>query len=235
MRPIIGIATSLGLSKDGKPENDRFYANRLYGDCLVEAGATPLLIPRISDPAEIVQIIDGLLIPGGDDIDASHFGEQNHPAITLEDPERFPFESKLLDLISPKAPVLGICYGCQAINVHQGGNIIQHIPDVTGDENHSGGTMQEYTLEPCSQLAAIVGSCLVSGKSYHHQSNDRIGTGLKVVGKSDDGIIEAIENEGDRWMIGVQWHPERTPDSAATKALFKSFVEAAKTYKESRS
>ncbi len=227
MRPVIGITASLGPGKDDLQENERFYANRLYADCVVAAGGTPLLIPRISDPVEIAALIDGLVITGGDDIDAKHFGEENHPKVNLEDPERYPFEVNLLNALPDEKPVLGICYGSQAINVYRGGNIVQHIPDILDHDSHSGGTMQAYTLEPCSKLAGIVGGCLIEGKSYHHQSNDRPGDGLKVVAKTDDGIIEAVEDDGDRWFIGLQWHPERTPDSNATKAIFSSFIEAA--------
>jgi putative glutamine amidotransferase len=97
---------------------------------------------------------------------------------------------------------------------------------VPGSE-HAGGTLQEYALDASSRLAGIVGSDTVRGKSYHHQSNESVGRGLKIVGRTADGIIEAIEDAAGRWVIGVQWHPERTPEDPGTVRLFKAFVEAA--------
>jgi putative glutamine amidotransferase len=229
--PVIGITTSCGPDPNDGPGTERIYVNRLYADCLLAAGAVPILLTKQTPPETVVELVDGLLIPGGDDIDAVHFGQQNHPAVKLEDPGRYPYEKSLLDALPESAPVLGICYGCQAINVYRGGGVIQHIPDSVPGSEHTGGALQEYSLDASSKLAGIVGSGTARGKSYHHQANEDAGRGLKIVGRSSDGIIEAIEDSGGRWVIGVQWHPERTPDDPGSVRLFRAFVEAAQEHR----
>jgi len=233
-RPVIGITTSCGPDpKETKP-NERFYVNRLYADRLVEAGADPILLTTLTPPEVARGIVDGLLIPGGDDIDASHFGQENHPRVNLEDRGRFPYEKSLLDVLSSETPVFGICYGSQAMNVYRGGDLLQHIPDRVPDSKHSGGTVQTYAVEPESRLAGLLGAGEAQGESSHHQANDRAGDGLRVVARTPDGVVEAIEDTGDRWFVGVQWHPERTPENPATVRLFKSFVEQAALYRSAR-
>ena len=233
-RPVIGITTSVTAGKDGQREEEKFSVNRLYVDCLVAAGAAPILITMETPPESVAEIVDGLLIPGGDDIDAKHFGQQNHPEISLEDPDRYPCEVAILDSLQAQVPVFGICYGCQALNVYRGGDLLQHILDRVPDTTHAGGTLQTYAVEPDSRLAAVLEATKVQGKSYHHQANDSPGDGLRVVARTPDGIVEAIEDTGEKWFFGVQWHPERTPEDAATVRMFKSFVEQAQKYRASR-
>lgn len=233
-RPVIGITTTVIAGKDGLRENEKFGANRMYIDCLVAAGAAPVLITKETPPDSVPNIVDGLLIPGGDDIDGKYFGQDNHPKISLEDPERYPSEVALLDILPLEVPILGICYGSQMLNVYRGGDIIQHIPDRLPDSKHSGGTMQTYIVERDCRLAEIFGAIEVKGKSYHHQSNDKPGGGLRVVARTEDGIVEAFEDVSDRWLFGIQWHPERTPDDPATVRLFRSFVEQSAKYRAAR-
>ena len=233
-RPVIGITTSCGPDPNDKPGNERLYVNRLYADCVLAAGGVPVLLTKQTPVEEALEIVDGLLIPGGDDIDARHFGQDNHPMVKLEDPERFPYEKALLDAWPASAPVLGICYGCQAMNLQRGGDMVQHLPDVVPDSPHTGGAMQEYRIEPDSKLSRIVGTTKAKGKSYHHQANDRAGSGLRVVARAEDGTVEAIEDESERWFIGVQWHPERTPEDPASVRLFRSLVQAAAEFREKR-
>ncbi|MCH8979751.1 MAG: gamma-glutamyl-gamma-aminobutyrate hydrolase family protein [Armatimonadetes bacterium] len=233
-RPVIGITTSCGPDpKDTRP-NERFYVNRLYADRLAEAGADPILLTTLTPPEVAREIVDGVLIPGGDDIDAAHFGQENHASIKLEDPGRFPYEKSLLDVLGSETPVFGICYGCQAMNVYRGGDLLQHIPDRVPGSQHTGGVMQTYAIEPDSRLAEVLGATEAEGESFHHQANDRAGDGLRVVGRTPDGVVEAVEDTGDRWFLGVQWHPERTPENPSTVRLFKSFVEQAAEHRRSR-
>jgi len=170
------------------------------------------------------------LIPGGDDIDAGRFGEENHPKVSLQDPARFDGEQRLWNQISTDLPILGICYGCQFLNVARGGTLIQHLPDVVGHEQHTGGTLQEYQVEPGSHLECVIGTQTITGKSYHHQAVKDTGRNLKVVSKNEDGTIEAIEATDRPWFIGVQWHPERTLQDGPTLLIFKNFVDAARNY-----
>ena len=235
-----GYAPLIGITVEGthEPENPRSGGSLKlswnYAQVISDLGGVPILIPPTADPARIADLIDGLLIPGGLDIDASRFDQENHPKAELQDPSRFASEIGIFQRLSPSVPVLGICYGCQFINVAQGGSLIQHIPDVTADESHSGGTLQDYGVSDDSKLASIFQATQVQGKSFHHQSVDRVGEGLRVVAKADDGIIEALESTDRPWMIGVQWHPERTAEDSASQNLFRDFIAAAKAYGTSR-
>ncbi|MDR3692137.1 MAG: gamma-glutamyl-gamma-aminobutyrate hydrolase family protein [Fimbriimonas sp.] len=235
MKPIIGITVDCRQDPDDLRTRGKLTLNWNYAQGISDAGGVPVLIPPTADMVVLAGIIHGWLIPGGDDIDATQFGEENHPKVSLQDPARFEGEKWLLEAIDTELPVFGICYGCQFLNVARGGTLFQHLPDVVGHESHTGGTLQEYQVEPETKLYNVVGDATISGKSYHHQAVNRVGENLKVVSKAEDGTIEAVEATDRPWMIGVQWHPERTLSDQPSKQLFKEFVLAAKRYAESRS
>jgi putative glutamine amidotransferase len=233
-KPLIAITVDVIPEPDNERTRGRLSLNWNYAQMVAEAGGNPLLVTPLTDTGEIASLIDGWLIPGGDDIDASHFGEENHPKVGLQDPRRWEMESGLYSNISPELPILGICYGCQFLNVKRGGSLIQHVPDVVNHESHSGGTMQTYHVASSSFLAKYAGTDWIEGKSYHHQAVGQLGQGLEVVAKTEDGTVEAIEDKTKPFLVGVQWHPERTPDDEATRSLFREFIAAAKTYSESK-
>jgi putative glutamine amidotransferase len=201
---------------------------------VARAGGVPVVIPPTADPVEVLKFIDGWLISGGSDIDARRWGEENHPESRLQDLSRFELESALFRLADLELPVLGICYGCQLLNVVRGGALHQHLPEVLGREGHTGGVLERYDVDPKSLLSDVVEAGQIDGKSYHHQAVSRLGTGLKAVAKHADGTIEAIEATDRPWMIGVQWHPERTPEDEATRRLFEGFVGAAAAFRRKR-
>jgi len=234
VKPIIGITTAVGDNPTTHEKSERLYLSRKYVDCVARAGGVPILIPVGTDLDVVKTLVDGWLIPGGDDIDPANWGEELHPKSKLEPPDRFETERSFLNRLDPAMPVLGICYGCQFLNVTRKGSLNQHVPDVVGHDGHSGGTMQAYDVKPNSRLAEIVGQPSVQGKSYHHQAIRDVGRDLRVVAQSEDGTIEAVEDATGRWVLGVQWHPERTPDDAETLAIFRAFVEAAARFKEER-
>lgn len=234
MKPIIAITTAVGDNPTTGETAERLYLSRKYVDCVARAGGVPILVPVGTDLDQLKSIVDGWLIPGGDDIDPANWQEELHPKSRLEPVDRFQMERAFLNKVDPSMPILGICYGCQFLNVSRQGSLIQHIPDVVGHDEHTGGTMQEYSVEPASRLKSVVGADKVKGKSYHHQAVGLVGRNLKVVAKSEDGTIEAIEDDSGRWVLGVQWHPERTPDDPETQAIFKAFVEAAAKFHEER-
>ena len=178
-------------------------------------------------------MLDGVLIPGGRDIDASRFGQDNHPEAVLQNPARYETEEALYSNLPENAPVFGICYGAQFLNVAEGGTLDQHIPDHLDNSLHEGGTLQDYQVETSSRFGSIVAGA-VQGKSYHHQAIDEVASGLTVVARHADGTIEAVEGNGPRWLLGVQWHPERTPDDPNSRRLFAAFVAEAKKFRESR-
>ena len=232
MKPIIGITVDCKHDPSDLRTRGKLELNWNYAQGISDAGGVPILIPPTADMEVLAGIIHGWLIPGGDDIDACQFGEENHPKSALQDPARFAGEKKLLDAIDPEMPVFGICYGCQFLNVARGGSLIQHLPDVVGHESHTGGTLQAYEVQPGSRLHDVVGESTISGKSYHHQAVKEVGQKLKVVSHSDDGPVEAIEATDRPWMSGVQWHPERTLVDGASKQLFHDFVQAASKFAE---
>jgi putative glutamine amidotransferase len=234
MKPIIGITVDCEPDPANARTGGKLELNWNYAQAVSDAGGVPILIPPTADMSEVARIIDGWLIPGGNDIDASNWGERNHPEVKTIEAERFEGEQRLMQSIPAEMPVLGICYGCQFINVARGGSLIQHLPDSLGHDQHRGGTMQRYQLDGSSKLASAMGTGCVEGKSYHHQAVDKPGVGLRVVAKDEEGLIEAIEATDRPWMLGVQWHPERTTEDQATQKLFANFVEACAAYARSK-
>lgn len=233
MKPIIGITCgTLANPRTGLPHG-KFQLNREYVDRVVAAGGAPVVIPPDSDPEAIAPLLDGLVIPGGEDLDPSLWGDSLHPEANLEYRGRTEVERRLVAALNPQAPILGICYGCQLMNVLCGGTLIQHLPDRLGDDRHRGDPIHTYQIDACSRLGGILGQS-ARGKSWHHQAIDRLGDGLQVVAWHEDGTIEAIESTTERWFIGVQWHPERT-EVPETEKLFEAFMNAVRQSKMAES
>lgn len=232
MKPIIAITVESRREPENVRTGGKIELNWNYAQAIVDAGGLPLVVPPVADMAQVAQIADGWLIPGGDDLDPALWGEELHPKASLQDGTRYDAERRLFDALPPEAPVLGICYGCQVLNVLKGGSLDQHVPDALGHDEHSGGTMQAYAIEEDSLLAQSAGAARMEGKSYHHQAVGRAAEGLRVVARTEDGTVEAIEATDRPWLLGVQWHPERTPDDPATRRLFERFVAAAAAYRE---
>jgi putative glutamine amidotransferase len=219
-RPLIGLTAKLA-SDNG----DSFYKlDRKYVDAILAAGGEPLILPFARTKGESSAWLDrvsGVVLTGGPDINPVRWKEPLHPKAVLmhADKETSDFlyanESLRRD-----APVLAICLGLQEINVALGGSLHQHI------EGHEGGT--EHAVEVSkSRLGDLVGRA-PSVNSYHHQSIHKLGKGLKATA-SADGVIEGIESENHRFVVGVQWHPERISSRPEQKKLFAAFVsEAAK-------
>lgn len=186
-----------------------------------------MILPPAADMAALAALLDGWMIPGGMDIDPAEYGQEPRPECALADPARFAAESFLYRALPPTIPVLGICYGMQLLNVLRGGTLIQHIAEDAEFGPHTGGVLQAVRLEGESRLATEVRAPEIEGESWHHQAINRLGQGLKVTALAPDGIVEAIEDPAHPFFVGVQWHPERTPDSDATKRLMAAFVRAA--------
>lgn len=235
MKPIIGITGEARHAPEDLRTQGKIELGWNYADEVAKAGGVPVVIPPMADMAELAPMLDGWLITGGLDIDASRFGEENHPKVEKQDPARYEAEESLMRFADPRMPVLGICYGCQFLNVVRGGKLIQHLPDVLGHESHSGGTLQRYSIDQGSLLSGAAGTTEVEGKSYHHQAVGELGSGLKVVARHEDGTVEGVEDDSGRWLVGVQWHPERTPEDPATQSLFRRFVAEALRFKEAKS
>jgi len=198
------------------------------------------MIPTFAPPAvvnEYVTRLDGVLLPGSSsDIDPARYGETPHARLGKMVPDRDALDFALLEHSErAQLPVLGICFGAQSLNVFRGGTLVQDIPSlVSGAVFHDDhGEPQEPARHPVrmgegSVLARLAGSNVVEVNSFHHQSVGLVGANLRPAAMAPDGVIEAIEDVSGRFVVGVQWHPERGfQDDAFARALFTQFVEEA--------
>jgi putative glutamine amidotransferase len=230
-RPVIGICTALERARWSVWDQQALLLPRSYVDAVQSAGALALMIPPdrclIDDPGEALDLIDGLLLAGGADIDPATYGCETHPETTGTVPERDAVEVAILRAaIARDMPVLGICRGMQLINVARGGTLLQHLPERFGHHEHLlvkgsfDGADHDVRLSEGSLAARVAGETLHATKSHHHQGVDRVGEGLQVSGCSTlDELPEAIELPGARFVLGVQWHPEADRSSPVLHAL----------------
>ena len=233
-KPIIAITVESRHDPQDARTGGKIELNWNYTQMIADAGGVPIVVPPVADMTEIAEIANGWLLPGGDDLDSALWGEPLHPKASVQDGTRYAAERRLFDALDPAMPIFGICYGCQALNVLRGGSLDQHLPDSVDHDEHSGGTMQRYFVNVDSRLSQGAQAVQIEGKSYHHQAVGRLGENLWITAKAEDGTIEAVEATDRPWLVGVQWHPERTPDDPATQRLFERFVQAAAEYRRSR-
>jgi putative glutamine amidotransferase len=230
-RPIIGICTPLERARWGAWDQDAFLLPRSYVDAVHRAGAMALLLAPdpalVEEPDEVLDHIDGLMLAGGADIDPTAYGGEPHPATIGSVPERDAFEVALVRrALERDIPLLGICRGMQVMNIARGGTLHQHLPELVGHDHHRrvlgsfDGADHDVRLAPGSLAARAAGEELHAAKSHHHQGVDRLGDGLVVTGWADvDALAEALEVEGNRFALGVQWHPEADERSRLIAAL----------------
>jgi len=186
-----------------------------------------------AEAKDIVLSLDGLMLCGGRDIDSSRYGQSPHSEAEPPDKLRDDLEEKLLSAaIDADLPFLGICRGAQILNVNRGGTLIQHLPDVVGDNRYQLGNAQfmpaDVEVEENSILGSLVGKKVSNAALYHHQAIGELGQGLKITAKSEDGIIEAVELTDHPFGVAVQWHPEQTLDDLR---IFEGLIEAARKYR----
>jgi putative glutamine amidotransferase len=233
-KPIIGI--TLDLEQEGSFSRYPYYAMRKnYFDMVIKAGGLPIALPYSQNKSvhDYFQLIDGLLIPGGDfDIPPEMYGEEQHPKVVLLKRDRTNFEAELAKLcLSENKPLLGICGGMQLINVVTGGSLIQDIPSQVEDsvahqvkDRDSEAHRAIIKLE--SKLNKITGKAEIGVNTAHHQAVKELGECV-INAIAEDGIIEGIEHPNHKYCIGVQWHPEYEVSDADYK-IIESFVAACK-------
>ena len=234
-RPVIGICTSLERARWSVWDQPAMLLARNYVDAVQLAGGLVLMLPPdpalLEDPDQALDLIDGLMLVGGADIDPAFYGQTAHEQTVETVPERDAFEIALVNAaIERDMPVLGICRGMQLINVARGGTLLQHLPEHFGHSEHLrvtgsfDGADHQVSLRAGSLAARAAGETEHSTKSHHHQGIDRLGDGLRVSGHSLlDDLPEAIEWEDGpsqrRFVLGVQWHPEADVGSSVIGAL----------------
>jgi putative glutamine amidotransferase len=234
-RPLIGITTYVEPAHWGAWELDAALIPWMYVQAIERAGGRALLVPPSEHGVdEALDALDGVLFSGGNDIDPRAYGATPHPETRGTRPERDRGELALLEgALARDMPVLAVCRGSQVLNVARGGDLVQHLPDVVGDERHkhTPGAFADHDvrIESESTLGRLVGD-RAPVKSHHHQGYGRIGDGLREVAWADDGTVEALEDPERRFALGVLWHPEAGEDFA----LFKALVEEAAAYREDK-
>ena len=220
VRPVIGICAAVEQARWGVWETSAVLLSREYVDAVQRAGGLVLLLPPDpaleQDPDEVLDLLDGLILAGGADIDPSIYGAERHRETHGTVIERDRFEIALARrALDRDLPLLGICRGMQLMNVARGGTLIQHLPESHGHEDHrrSPGSFDDadhdVRLAEGSLAERAAGETRHVTKSHHHQGVDRLGEGLDVSGWSElDDLPEAIEDPSRGFALGVQWHPE---------------------------
>ena len=217
-RPLIGITADIARDDQGRP---RHQVRSTYVDAVLQAGGVPVILPADAGArAEMLPLLHGVVIIGGDDVDTRPFGIPLHPKAQVMDAARQEAEFALLRALDavPAMPVLGICLGMQLMGVHRGAELIQHLGDTLPDaDRHRNDSKHPVESE--------LGNGLVA--SFHHQA---LGSGadFRVIGRSDDGVIEAISDPARPFYVGVQWHPERTADPVMGLGVIRRLVDAAR-------
>lgn len=238
VRPLIGLTSYLEeAGTDGCGRVSSAFLPEAYFAPLLAAGAIPVLLPPqpvLNGVVEqLVSTLDGLLVPGGWDVDPARYGQEAHPATDSPRLARDEWELALiLEAIRQDVPLLTICRGEQLLNVALGGTLHQHLPDVVGDGIYQLGGHKfnsiQVEVKADSLLKRLLGEESATVPVSHHQAVDRLGDGLIAAAWSEDQIVEAIEHPGQSFCLGVQWHPEQLPEE---EALFRAFVAAAREQK----
>lgn len=241
MKPFVGISMSHDHGYQGYA---RDFVRTTYVDAVRQAGGIPVLLANVDESVALFPQLDGLLLTGGGDFDPKTFGAEDRGTDwSGVSPERDRSELAFLAEANQRnMPVFGICRGLQAMTVGFGGSLIQDIPSARPDSTlgHSQKVAREevtheVAIQPGSRVAEIIGETQVAVNSFHHQAIDQVPTGFDVAATAPDGIVEAIEHPGDRFLVGVQWHPEDLVGGhEAARRLFKHFVDACAAYHAGR-
>ncbi|WP_327072363.1 gamma-glutamyl-gamma-aminobutyrate hydrolase family protein [Kitasatospora purpeofusca] len=226
-RPLIGISTYQDDAAWSVWHQRAALLPQTYVDAVVRAGGTPVLLPPQPGGADhLLDALDGLVLAGGPDLDPAGYGADADPRTGPPHHARDDWESTLLRAaLARDLPLLGVCRGMQLLNVELGGTLLQHLPDGSHQKVPAQFVRHRVEVADGSRLADVLGpdaevSC------YHHQAVDRLGRGLRPTARGADGTVEALELDGHRFALGVQWHPETDPDDLR---LFRALTAHAAT------
>jgi putative glutamine amidotransferase len=235
VRPIIGITTYITSATFENWTEDSALVPADYVRAVEVAGGRPLLVPPSRNGMdETLDVLDGIIFSGGSDLDPATYGQERHPETKGVVPDRDRAELALLEAaLARDMPVLAVCRGSQVLNVARGGDLVQHLPDLVGhdDHKHTPGEYADHDVElrEETQLGALLGDH-APVKSHHHQGFGRLGSGLREAARADDGTVEALEDPSRTFALGVLWHPEAGEDMR----LFEALVDEARRYHEKR-
>ncbi len=226
----------IGITMYGRSEKNEFSLPAEYVDAVRRAGGIPVLLPPGEESAERwMETVHGFVLAGGGDIDPDLYGGTRHKTVYMVDAERDRTELTLTRrLLRSTVPLLGICRGCQLINVALGGTLVEHIPEVYGEKLRHRVPPREpvphtVSIDADSRLARILGHSEVTASSWHHQALREVASPLRVVARAPDGVVEAVEMPQHRWLLAVQWHPELTAASdLVQQRLFAALIEASR-------
>ncbi|WP_027718633.1 gamma-glutamyl-gamma-aminobutyrate hydrolase family protein [Desulfovirgula thermocuniculi] len=238
MRPLIGITCAW------EEERERFYLSDAYVRAVEAAGGLPVPVPctGAAGAAPWLEVLDGLILSGGGDVDPFYFGEEPLLGCGEVDPRRDAFELELVrGALCRRLPLLGICRGLQVVNIAAGGDIYQDIyRQVPGCLKHRQdaprwAATHGVEIKAGTRLARLLGAGNLRVNSFHHQAVRRVAPGLVVAACAPDGLIEALEGAGPGFVLGVQWHPEAMWEKDRRfLALFAALVEAGRRYRLAR-
>jgi putative glutamine amidotransferase len=247
-RPLIGLSAYRQTTAWWGWERDAALVPGAYLDVVQSAGGQPVLIPPPGDDvangvvpggadgvgaglSHLVAALDGLVLIGGGDVDAQRYGQAADPRNGGTNRLRDELELGLVAaVLDHDLPVLAVCRGMQVLNVALGGDLVQQVPDLTGTKAHQPGPGAfgpvSVVTEPDTRVRHLLGG-RTEVLCSHHQAVGTLGRGLVVTARSEDGIIEAVELPGHRFVVGVQWHPEETGDARLFEALVAATLEPA--------
>lgn len=229
--PLIGITAYPRLVDIVPTPTILETANRFFVQSVVRAGGVPVVLPVLAPElaATVVGRVDGLVVPGGGDVDPARYGEEPVPETNTVDADRDGWEVACLEAaMTRRLPVLAVCRGMQVLNVALGGTLVQHLPAVTecrhGWAARYAEGVHRVRLDRGSRVAAVVEADEIDANSLHHQAVARLGEGVTAVGWAPDGTIEAVEVARHPEVVAVQWHPELMEQDAAQQRLFADLV-----------
>lgn len=232
--PLIAVPLHANWSEvRADPEAQRVQLiNSAYLQALTEAGANPVLLPLGSGLPANLDFVDGLLLPGGIDIDPERYGQETHPTSEV-DPEQDSLDFQLLAFaVQHQIPILGVCRGIQVLNVGMGGTLVQDLPSQRpseiGHPRQGERSLLSHLIriEKGSRLQAILGGDEFLVNSVHHQGIGELAPPLRATALAEDGLVEGVETTGAGWVVGVQFHPEElVREHEFARRLFKAFVD----------
>ncbi|HYX86166.1 MAG TPA: gamma-glutamyl-gamma-aminobutyrate hydrolase family protein [Gaiellales bacterium] len=234
-RPTIGITSYWTRAAMSHWACDAVLVAQGYVEGVRLAGGRPVVLPAdttwVEEPDDVLDIVDGLLVVGGNDIDPVHYGQERHPMIGTISERRDAVELAVVRrAIERDVPLLGICRGIQVLNVARGGTLDQHLADSMDVTSHRLSDdefgMHEVHTMPGTVMAGLIGE-RARVHSHHHQGIDRVGDGLVVSARAADGLVEAIEDPSLRFCVGVLWHPDAECDGHGAP-VFKGLVSSAR-------